>query len=184
MEPDPFEPFAPQVRARLIAEDWRAAERTRWPRRKVAILTCMDSRIDVFDRLGLDSGDAHVIRNAGALVTDDMLRSLVISQRKLGTREVVLIGHTDCGLQGLDDEAFDADLVAEAGVHPSWRAGGFGEVADSVRRGFERLATCAFLPHREHLSAYVLDVSSGSLREVGHDHAPSGQVPVDPTRAS
>ena len=159
-------PLADSLRDRAQALDWGAAERTKHPRRKVAVVTCMDSRIDVFERLGLTLGDAHVVRNAGALVTDDVVRSLVLSQRALGTTEIVVMGHTDCGLSGLDDDAFIESLEAQVGERPQWRPGGFADVAAQVQRGVGRLRDCPFLARRDAVSGFVLDVATGEVREV------------------
>jgi carbonic anhydrase len=126
----------------------------------------MDARLDVYALLGLSPGEAHVIRNAGGIVTEDAIRSLAISQHLLGTREVMLVHHTQCGLQQLDDEAFAADLERSAGVRPAWRAGGFPEVVDDVRRSITELKGCPFLPFRDQIRGFVFDVSSGRLSEV------------------
>jgi carbonic anhydrase len=132
----------------------------------LAIVACMDSRIDLFALFGLDVGDAHVIRNAGGLITDDAVRSITISQRFLGTREIVLVHHTDCGLHGLDDERFAAELEAETGRRPGWRAGGFADPAEDVRRSIEAIRADPFIPVKESVRGFVFDVSSGQLEEV------------------
>src|SRR3954465_7192494 len=121
----------------------------RVPARRTAIVTCMDARIDPLAALGMHLGDAHVIRNAGALVTDDAIRSLAISQRMLDTRAVVVMGHTDCGLEGLDEEAALAAIAQEAGTAPSWRLGAFASVDDQVRASVARLRESPFVPHRD-----------------------------------
>lgn len=126
----------------------------------------MDARIDVYSLMGLSPGEAHVIRNAGGLVTDDAIRSLAISQRLLGTTEVVLVHHTDCGMQDLDDDGFASELERSAGVRPAWRAGGFTDASDDVRRSMKVLRDCPFLPSREQIRGFVLDVSNGRLSEV------------------
>ena len=136
------------------------------PAMGVAILACMDARIDVYSLLGIRPGDAHVIRNAGGLVTDDAIRSLAISQRFLGTQEILLIHHTKCGMQGLDDEKLAAELEAETGHRPEWRAGGFTDAEDDVRQSVERIRQSPFIPRKESVRGFVFDVESGELREV------------------
>lgn len=135
------------------------------PRRKVAVLACMDTRIDLFPMLGIERGDAHIIRNAGGLVTDDALRSLAASQRLLGTEEVVVVMHEGCGLHGASDEDFAAALAQE-GVTPSWRLGGFDDLDAKLREGLERLRSAPELPAREHIRGFVYDPETGTLREV------------------
>ncbi|MFZ1123562.1 MAG: carbonic anhydrase [Candidatus Baltobacteraceae bacterium] len=136
------------------------------PAKHITIVTCMDSRIDVFRIFGLDEGDAHVIRNAGGLVTDDVLRSLVLSQRFLETREVVLVHHTDCGLQRFREEELQATLTREAGAPPPYSFGAFDDIDAAVRRAVARVAEHRFLPHRTHVRGFVYDVATGHLREV------------------
>ena len=135
------------------------------PRRKVAVLACMDTRIDLFPMLGLERGDAHIIRNAGGLVTDDALRSLSASQRLLGTEEVVVIMHEGCGLRGASEDAF-ADALAADGVLPSWRLGAFDDLEATLRHSLDRLRAAPELPARESIRGFVFDPESGSLREV------------------
>lgn len=132
----------------------------------VAIVACMDARIDVYSVLGLQPGEAHVIRNAGGLVTDDAIRSLAISQRFLGTREIVLIHHTGCGMQGLDDEKLAAELEAETGHRPTWTAGGFADPAEDVRRSIEAIRADPFIAQKDAVRGFVFDVKSGALQEV------------------
>lgn len=136
------------------------------PRRKVAVLACMDTRIDLFPMLGLERGDAHIIRNAGGLVTDDALRSLSVSQRKLGTEEIVVVMHDDCGLCGASEDDFAQALAAD-GVLPAWRLGAFDDVDATLRDSLARLRSAAELPSREHIRGFVFDPESGALREVG-----------------
>ncbi|MDQ3937030.1 MAG: carbonic anhydrase [Actinomycetota bacterium] len=126
----------------------------------------MDARIDPLRVLGLELGDAHVIRNAGGIVTDDEIRSLAISQRLLGTEEVVLIHHTECGMLGLDDDDFRGTLREEAGEEPEWRPGGFADLDEAVRDAIERVRSSPFLPHTGRVRGYVYDVQTGELREV------------------
>ena len=140
------------------------------PRRGVAVLACMDTRIDLFPMLGLERGDAHVIRNAGGLVTEDAVRSLSLSQRKLGTEEIVVVMHDGCGLHGASEDEFALDLVAD-GVLPSWRVGAFQDVEATLRGGLERLRSSPELPAREHIRGFVFDPENGTLREVEPDPA-------------
>ena len=135
------------------------------PRRKVAVLACMDTRIDLFPMLGLERGDAHIIRNAGGLVTDDAIRSLSVSQRLLGTQEVVVVMHTGCGLHGASEDEFARALLAD-GVHPGWRLGAFEDLEATLGHGLERLRRSPELPVREHIRGFIFDPESGTLREV------------------
>ena len=135
------------------------------PRRKVAVLSCMDTRIDLFPMLGLERGDAHIIRNAGGLVTDDALRSLSASQRLLGTEEIVVVMHEDCGLHGASEDAFRQQL-SDDGVLPSWRLGAFDDVEDTLRHSLNRLRAAPELTARDHVRGFVFDPESGTLREV------------------
>ncbi len=136
------------------------------PSRKLAIVTCMDSRLDVFAALGLGNGEAHVLRNAGGVITDDVIRSLAISQRLLGTREVMLIHHTDCGMEKLSDDGFRAELQGETGVAPAFAIESFGDVDADVRQSILRVRRSAFLLHRDAVRGFVYDVDSHRLREV------------------
>lgn len=136
------------------------------PRRKVAVVTCMDPRIDPAALLGLAPGDVHVLRNAGGVVTDDMIRSLAISQRKLGTEEVVLIHHTDCELHMFDDDGFRDEIRRETGIKPSWSAEAFADVDADVRQSIARIEASPFLLDRGLVRGFVLDVASGRLREI------------------
>jgi carbonic anhydrase len=136
------------------------------PAKHLAIVTCMDSRIDVFDVFGLNVGDAHVIRNAGGVVTDDVLRSLVLSQRALGTREIVLMHHTDCGLQKIREDELRAMLEAETGTALPYAFGAFDDVDAAVRRAVALVKEHPFLAHRERTRGFVYDVETGTLREV------------------
>jgi carbonic anhydrase len=136
------------------------------PSRELAIVTCMDSRLDVFAALGLCNGEAHVLRNAGGVITDDVIRSLAISQRLLGTREVMLIHHSDCGMQKITDDGFRADLQEETGVAPSFAIESFKDLDADVRQSILRVRRSAFLPHRDAVRGFVYDVDSHRLREV------------------
>jgi carbonic anhydrase len=135
------------------------------PRRKVAVLACMDTRIDLFPMLGLERGDAHIIRNAGGLVTDDAVRSLAISQRLLGTEEIVVVMHEDCGLQGASDEEFGAALRAD-GATPAWELGSFDDIEATLRESLRRLRTSPELRLRDRIRGFVFDPETGVLREV------------------
>ena len=136
------------------------------PSKHVAIVTCMDSRIDSFRIFGLDSGEAHILRNAGGLVTDDVLRSLVLSQRLLQTREIILMHHTNCGLHGTDEAALLAELEADAGHTPPYAFGAFADLDEAVRRAITRVREHRFLLHRDHVRGFVYEVETGHLREV------------------
>jgi carbonic anhydrase len=136
------------------------------PARHLAVVTCMDSRIDVFAMLGLSAGEAHIVRNAGAIVTDDVVRSLVLSQRKLSTRAIMVIGHTDCGVEHLDVDAFGAELSEVAGRPADFPLLAFEDVEESVRSGVERLRRCPYLVDATHVSGHVLDVAHGVVRTV------------------
>jgi carbonic anhydrase len=135
------------------------------PRRKVAVLACMDTRIDLFPMLGLRRGDAHIIRNAGGLVTDDAIRSLSVSQRKLGTEEVVVVMHDGCGLHGASEDEF-AQALANDGVLPTWRLGAFDDVETTLRSSLIRLRSSPELPARDHIRGFVFNPETGALREV------------------
>ena len=136
------------------------------PARKLAVLTCMDARVDPVELLDLRLGDAHVIRNAGGVVTDDAIRSLSISQHKLGTEEVVLIQHTGCGLLTFTDEEYAAELEADTGERPHWHARTFADLECSVREGVERVRSSPFVPNTATVRGLVYEVETGRLREV------------------
>jgi carbonic anhydrase len=136
------------------------------PARKVAVVTCMDCRIDPVRALGVTVGDANVIRNAGGLVVEDTIRSLAISQRKLGTTAIMIIQHTRCGLSTFSDEEFRAELAAETGVTPPWGPRPFGAQEENVRAALERIRTSPFLPHTDDVRGFIFDVDTGLLTEV------------------
>ena len=140
----------------------------RAPARKLAIVACMDARLDPYSVMGLTEGDAHVIRNAGGVVTDDAIRSLAISQRLLGTEEIVLIQHTDCGMQGLDEREFTGTLAEEAGFEPPWDVGGFDDLEANLRASIDRIKASPFIPRREHVRGLIYDVATRRTREVAH----------------
>ena len=134
------------------------------PRRRAAVLACMDARIDVLAMLGLERGDAHVLRNAGGLVTEDVIRSLTASQRLLGTEEIIVVMHDGCGLLGASDDQFRRDLF-EAGARPVWRLGAFDDIESALRQGLARLRSSAELPVRDRIRGVIFDPETGSLRE-------------------
>jgi len=136
------------------------------PQRHLAIVTCMDARIDPQRALGFELGDAHVLRNAGAVVTDDVLRSLVLSQRLLQTRSVVIMAHTDCGLRKVHDDDLARQLEAETGELPPFAFGAFPDLDEHVRAQIERVRSCPWLPQRDSVTGCVLDISDGSVRPV------------------
>lgn len=139
------------------------------PSRQLAIVTCMDSRLDVFAALGLADGEAHVLRNAGGVITDDVIRSLSISQRKLGTRAVMLIHHTDCGMEKVTDDGFRAELQDATGVAPAFAIESFVDVEGDVRQSILRVRRSPFLLHREQVRGFVYDVDTHRLDEVAVD---------------
>lgn len=145
------------------------------PRRKLAIVACMDSRMDIFEMFGLDHGDAHIIRNAGGVVTDDVVRSLVISQRLLDTREILLVHHTDCGLQKVSEDTFKAEIEAELGIRPWWALENFTDPYSDVRQNMARLRNSPFIKHKQHVRGFVYHTESGRLVEVSAaDEAATG----------
>jgi carbonic anhydrase len=152
--------------ARQYASSFAAPPRPGTPALHVAVVACMDARLDPRGLLGLRDGDAHVIRNAGGVVTDDVIRSLTISQRLLGTREIVLIHHTRCGMLAISDDEFRARLRAETGTEPGWDPGGFGSLEQSVRESAARIAASPFITHKDSIRGFVFGVESGALTEV------------------
>jgi carbonic anhydrase len=136
------------------------------PARGVAVIACMDARLNVYGILGLADGDAHVIRNAGGVVTDDEIRSLAISQRLLGTREIILIHHTDCGMLTFTDDAFKAGIEADTGIKPPWAAEFFDDPDSDIRQSIARIKASPFVPHTGAVRGFVFDVATGRLREV------------------
>jgi carbonic anhydrase len=136
------------------------------PARKLAVLACMDARLDPAKVLGLNEGDAHVIRNAGGVVSDDALRSLAISQNLLGTEEIILIHHTDCGMLTFTDDEFAEKLEDETGQRPEWHAQAFDDLEQDVRDSIEKIKSSPFVPHTEQVRGFVYEVETGALREV------------------
>jgi carbonic anhydrase len=136
------------------------------PAKKLAIVACMDARVNPSLILGLQEGDAHVIRNAGGVVTDDEIRSLAISQRLLGTEEIVLIHHTDCGMLTFSDDDFRRAIQQETGIKPQWAAEAFTDLEEDVRQSIARIKASPFIPHKDSVRGFVYEVESGRLREV------------------
>ncbi len=136
------------------------------PATKTTVVTCMDARVNPYAMLGLNEGDAHVIRNAGGVVTDDEIRSLAISQRLLGTEEVMVIHHTDCGMLTFTDDDFRRQLQEETGIKPAWAAETFVELDEDVRQSVARIKASPFIPHKDSVRGFVYEVETGRLREV------------------
>jgi len=139
------------------------------PGRKVAVLACMDARLDPARVLGLEEGDAHVIRNAGGVASDDAIRSLVISQRLLGTKDIVLIHHTDCGMLTFRDDEVKDQIYADTGLRPSFALEAFADESEDVRHSIRRIQASPFIPHRTSVRGFVYDVRTGQLNEVSLD---------------
>jgi carbonic anhydrase len=135
------------------------------PGKKIAIVACMDARLNPYGALGLQEGDAHVIRNAGGVVTDDEIRSLAISQRLLGTEEIILIHHTDCGMLTFTDDAFKRSIQDETGIKPEWAPESFADIDEDVRQSKARIEASPFIPHK-NVRGFVYEVETGRLREV------------------
>jgi carbonic anhydrase len=136
------------------------------PSAKLAVVACMDARLNVYAILGLEEGQAHVIRNAGGVITDDEIRSLAISQRLLGTEEIVLIHHTDCGMLTFSDDGFKDSIQQEIGIKPEWAAEAFADLDTDVRQSIARIKASPFIPHTDSVRGFVYDVHTGELREV------------------
>ncbi len=136
------------------------------PAKGLAVVACMDARLDVYRILGLNEGDAHVIRNAGGVITDDEIRSLAISQRLLGTQEIILIHHTDCGMLTFTDDQFKKAIQDETGIRPQWAAEAFPDLDDDVRQSIARIKASPFIPNKGSVRGFVFDVATGKLNEV------------------
>jgi len=136
------------------------------PSKKLAVLACMDARLDVYALLGLNEGESHVIRNAGGVVTDDEIRSLAISQRLLGTEEIILIHHTDCGMLTFTDDEFKKSIQDETGIKPEWAAESFNDLDEDVRQSVNRIKASPFIPKKDSVRGFVFDVATGKLNEV------------------
>ncbi len=167
-DPSDFVPTAEELIANNA--DYASAdhfgELTAPPTRRLAVVACMDARVNVEKILGLRAGEAHIIRNAGGVITDDVIRSLCLSQRYLGTREVIVMHHSDCGLQGITDDEFGAKMRADVGAEPDWSVQGFADVYADTRASMERLAADPFIAATENIRGFVFDVETGILDEV------------------
>lgn len=163
-KPDPFTPEMLDA-AQAFPERYTPYDSAA-PVRHVAVVACMDARLDLFGLFGLETGDAHLIRNAGGIVTDDVIRSLAISQRKLGTRSVVLVHHTGCGMQTFTDDELRSELLQETGYKPTWSPETFDDLDEDVRQSLRRVKASPFLPHKDDVRGFVFQVEDGSLREV------------------
>ena len=139
------------------------------PSRGIAVVACMDARIDVYRVLGINEGESHVIRNAGGVVTDDEIRSLAISQRLLGTKEIILIHHTDCGMLTFTDDDFKQGILEETGLKPEWAAEAFADLDVDVRQSIKRIKNSPFIPHTDAVRGFIFDVATGLLHEVTQD---------------
>ena len=168
---EPFHPNADE----LIGHNGRYAEHFPDtdlqvdPLRHLAVVTCMDSRMDIFQLLGLGNGESHIIRNAGGVITDDVIRSLCLSQRYLGTKEIILLHHTDCGLQRVTEDVFKAELEAELGIKPWWALESFSDPYADVRQSMKRLQLTPFVQYKENVRGFVYDVTTGLVNEVELD---------------
>jgi carbonic anhydrase len=151
---------------RAYAATFAKGHLSHMPARPVAVVTCMDARLDVHRALGLDEGEAHVIRNAGGVVTEDVIRSLLISQRLLGTREILVVHHTGCGMLTFTDDSLKRRVEAETGLRPPFALEAFPDLDADVRQSMARIAASPFVPHRDRVRGFVYDVGSGALREV------------------
>ena len=152
--------------AERYAADFGKGKLSMPPATRVAVVACMDARLNPFGILGLREGDAHVIRNAGGVITDDVIRSLAISQRLLGTREIILIHHTDCGMLTFTDDTVKAQIEADTGIRPPFALEAFPDVEKDVVQSIKRIAASPFIPHKDHVRGFIYDVASGALREV------------------
>ena len=152
--------------AQTYAETFDRGELPLPPAKRVAIVACMDARLNPYGLLGLEEGDAHVIRNAGGVITDDEIRSLSISQRLLGTEEIMLIHHTDCGMLTFEDDDFRRQVQDDTGVKPDWAAESFSDLDEDVRQSIARIKASPFIPRKDQVRGFVYEVETGKLREV------------------
>ena len=152
--------------AESYAESFDKADLPLAPGRKVAVVACMDARLNPYGLLGLEEGDAHVIRNAGGVIPDDEIRSLAISQRLLGTEEIILIHHTDCGMLTFTDDEFRRSVQDETGIKPEWAVEAFPDLDEDVRQSMARIRASPFIPRKESVRGFVYEVETGRLREV------------------
>jgi carbonic anhydrase len=152
--------------ANVYSESFASGDLPLPPAKRVAIVACMDARLNPYGLLGLHEGDAHVIRNAGGVITDDEIRSLAISQRLLGTEEIMLIHHTDCGMLTFSDEEFRREVQQETGVKPEWAVETFDNLEEDVRQSIARIKASPFIPKKDTVRGFIYEVESGLLREV------------------
>lgn len=164
----PFSPTANELIAgnKHFVESFADHDLEVAPTRRMAVVTCMDSRMDIFALLGLGHGEAHIIRNAGGVITDDVIRSLCLSQRHLGTVEIVLVHHTDCGLQMVTEDGFKSEIQADIGMKPWWAVESFDDPYIDIRQSMKRLEMTPFIPHKDYIRGFVYEVSTGQLHEV------------------
>ena len=148
------------------AESFDKGDLSALPRKGVAVVACMDARINVYEMLGLEEGDAHVIRNAGGVITDDEIRSLMISQRYLGTREIILVHHTDCGMLTFSDEEVKEQIQEEVGIKPHFALESFSDLEVDVRQSIRRIQASPFIPQKDNVRGFIYEVETGHLREV------------------
>jgi carbonic anhydrase len=152
--------------ARVYADSFEEGDLPMPPAKRVAVIACMDARLNPYGLLGLGEGDAHIIRNAGGAVTEDAIRSLAISQRLLGTEEIVLIHHTDCGMLTFRDDEFRRQIQEDTGIKPGWAAEAFDDLEADVRQSIERIKASPFIPRKDNVRGFVYDVKTGRLDEV------------------
>jgi carbonic anhydrase len=152
--------------AERYAADFDRGDLPMPPAKSVAVLACMDARLNPYAILGLEEGDAHVIRNAGGVVTDDEIRSLAISQRLLGTKEIILIHHTDCGMLTFSDDDFRRQIQDDTGIKPHWAAEAFDDLETDVRQSIARIKSSPFIPNKDNVRGFIYDVKTGRLDEV------------------
>lgn len=165
---DDTAPYAPTLfeRNAAYADAFDSGGGTPRPSRHLVVVTCMDARLDTFALLGLGHGEAHILRNAGGVITDDMIRSICLSQRELGTREIMLIHHTNCGLTMTDESTFRTKILDDVGVTPTWAAECFVDPFVDVAQSMRRIANSPFIPHKDQVSGFVYDVDDGRLKAV------------------
>ena len=152
--------------AQGYADGFEAGRLAAPPAKRVAVVACMDARLNPYGLLGLSEGDAHVIRNAGGVVTEDVIRSLAISQRLLGTEEIVLIHHTDCGMLTFSDDEFRRQIQEDVGIKPGWAAEAFDDLESDVRQSIKRVEASPFVPRKDNVRGFIYDVKTGRLDEV------------------
>jgi carbonic anhydrase len=152
--------------AQRYAETFDRSDLAMPPAKRIAIVACMDARLNLYGLLGLSEGDAHVIRNAGGVITDDEIRSLAISQRLLGTEEIILIHHTDCGMLTFTDDDFRRQIQHDTGIKPEWAAEAFDDLEEDIRQSIARIKSSPFIPAKDHVRGFVYDVETGRMSEV------------------